>query len=61
MYRVIFPPNTVRVNGLVMLRSSPFVITFPDLFVLHGAELWPLDNREPERCINSLYLDPRSI
>lgn len=35
-----FPEGTYREYGMMLLRSSPFIIYFPDGYGLHGAELY---------------------
>ena len=60
MYTVTFPPGTLRENGLVMRRSVPFEIRFPDAFRLHGAELWPLHLHDQDTCIN-VFSFPRDV
>ena len=42
VYTITFPPGTVRIFGLRMLRSCYFTIVFPDGFEQSGGELWPL-------------------
>lgn len=61
MYKVRFPPGTTRINGLVMHRSVPFELVFPDGYHLHGAELWPIALRESDRCLNGLMFAPEDL
>lgn len=61
MYQVRFPGGTTRINGLVMIRSVPFELVFPDGYCLHGAELWPLTLRESDNCLNGLMLAPEDV
>lgn len=34
------PDGTYREYGMMLFRSSPFIIYFPDSYELHGAELY---------------------
>jgi hypothetical protein len=42
----------VRTDGIIIRRSLPFLLIFPDKYQLHGAELWPIGLRESDTCIN---------
>ena len=55
-YTITFPPGTVRVFGLRMLRSCYFTIVFPDGFTQSGGELWPLAVQEGDRSTTVLHL-----
>jgi hypothetical protein len=61
MYTLTFPPGTRRSDELMMRRSQPFVILFPDGYQLHGAELWPISSSSSDRCINGFALSPEQL
>ncbi|HEY0756867.1 MAG TPA: hypothetical protein VGD98_23140 [Ktedonobacteraceae bacterium] len=56
MYTVTFPPGTMRLNGMLIHRSFPFELQFPDGYRLNGAQLWPITLREDEQPIHALFL-----
>jgi hypothetical protein len=57
MYTVTFPPGTVRVDGIMIHRTFPFVIYFPDKYFLHGARLYPITLRRDDPYIHGLFPD----
>ena len=55
-YTITFPPGTVRIFGLRMLRSRYFTIVFPDGFTQSGGELWPLHVGMGDKSTTFLHL-----
>jgi hypothetical protein len=37
-----------------MMRSVPFVLSFPDRYILNASELWPITRLESDTYINVL-------
>lgn len=51
-----FPEGTYREYGMILLRSSPFTIYFPDGYELHGTELYRVTAALDEMPNTLLYL-----